>query len=121
MQKFSIRHALECKTGGLLISRHNKIRDELSDLASKALSPSAVRNEPTIHNSHTSGGQSVKENKDHPVKHLFLNSLKEDRGDILIRGLWACGTDCNIDVHITDVNAKSNRSKAPDKVLAAHK
>jgi hypothetical protein len=38
-QKFSVRHALECKRGGLVISRHNEIRDELSDLASKALSP----------------------------------------------------------------------------------
>jgi hypothetical protein len=37
-QKFSVRHALECKRGGLVISRHNEIRDELSDLASKAFS-----------------------------------------------------------------------------------
>jgi hypothetical protein len=38
----------------------------------------------------------------------------------LIRGLWAQGTDCTIDVRITDVDAKSNRSKDSDKVLAAH-
>jgi glutaredoxin-related protein len=38
-QKFSVCHALECKRGGLVISRHNEIRDELSDLASKALYP----------------------------------------------------------------------------------
>jgi hypothetical protein len=38
-QKFSFHHALECKRGGLVISRHNEIQDELSDLASKALSP----------------------------------------------------------------------------------
>jgi hypothetical protein len=43
-QKFSVRHALECKKGGLVISRHNEIQDELVDLASKALTPSAVRN-----------------------------------------------------------------------------
>jgi hypothetical protein len=48
------------------------------------------------------------ENKDHPVKRLFRNSLKEDRGDILIRGLWSRGTDCIIDVRITDVDAKLN-------------
>jgi hypothetical protein len=35
-QKFSVRHALECKKGGLVISRHNEIRDDLSDLALKA-------------------------------------------------------------------------------------
>jgi hypothetical protein len=48
-QKFSVRHGLECKKGGNVISRHNEIRDELSDLASKALIPSAVRDEPRIY------------------------------------------------------------------------
>jgi hypothetical protein len=49
------------------------------------------------------------------------NNRNEDRGDILIRGLWARGTgDCIIDVRITDVDAKSNRSKDSDKVLSAH-
>jgi hypothetical protein len=38
-QKFSVRHTLECKRGDLVVSRHNEIRDELSNLASKALSP----------------------------------------------------------------------------------
>jgi hypothetical protein len=41
-QKFSIHHALECKVGGLIIMRHNEVNDELSDLASKAMTPSAV-------------------------------------------------------------------------------
>jgi hypothetical protein len=42
-------------------------------------------------------------------------------GDILIRGSWARGTDCIINVLITDVDAKSNRStKDLAKVLAAH-
>jgi hypothetical protein len=35
-QKHCARHALECKKGGLVISRHNEIREELSDAASKA-------------------------------------------------------------------------------------
>jgi hypothetical protein len=38
----------------------------------------------------------------------------------LVRGLWARGTDCIIDVRITDVDAKSQRSKDPLKVLEAH-
>ena len=44
---------------------------------------------------------------------------KEDRGDLLIRGLWAIGTDCIIDVRVTDTDAKSYRSKDPAKVLEA--
>jgi hypothetical protein len=79
-----------------------------------------VRGKSTIHNSRTTGGQSAKENTYHLVKCLFCNSIKEDRGDILIRGLWARGTDCIINVCITDVDARLNRSKSPDKVLAAH-
>ncbi len=39
----------------------------------------------------------------------------------MIRGLWAYGTDCIVDVRIADhVDAKSNRSRDPVKVLAAH-
>jgi hypothetical protein len=63
----------------------------------------------------------VDKSKDNPVKRLFRNNgCKEDRSDILIRGLWTCGTDCIIDVRITDVDAKSNRSKDLIKVLATH-
>jgi hypothetical protein len=74
--------ALECKTGGLVISRHNEIRDELSDLAPKALSPSSACNEPKIHNSRTMDSKLDEEHKDDPVKRLFCNSsCKEDRGE----------------------------------------
>jgi hypothetical protein len=46
--KFSIRHALECKVGDLIIMRHNEVNDELGDLASNAMTPSAVQAEPLI-------------------------------------------------------------------------
>ncbi len=39
--------------------------------------------------------------------------------DILIRGLWSRGTDCTIDVRITDVDAKSDRYEELDKTLVA--
>jgi hypothetical protein len=38
----------------------------------------------------------------------------------LIHGFWAQGTDCIIDVRITDTDAKSDSSKDPYKVLEAH-
>jgi hypothetical protein len=122
LQKFSVRHGLECKTGGLIISRHNKIQDELSDLAWKALSPSSVCDKQKILNSHVLESKGVDESKVDPVKHLFLrnNNCKEDHGDILIRGHWTRGTDCIIDICITDADAKLDRSKDPTKVLATH-
>jgi hypothetical protein len=105
----------------LVISRHNEIRDELSDLASKALSPSAVCDEPKIHTCRSREVKSDEENKENSGKRgLFRNNRNEDRGDILIRGLWARGTDCIINVQIADVDAKSDRSKDSDKVSAAH-
>jgi hypothetical protein len=39
-----------------------------------------------------------------PVTRHFCNDCTEDHGDILlIHGLWARGTVCIINVHITDV------------------
>ena len=64
--------------------------------------------------------KSDEETKEKSLKRLFCNNRDEAHGDILIRGLWACDTDCILDVWVTDVNAKSNRSKDPHKVLAAH-
>jgi hypothetical protein len=120
-QKFSVRHALECKRGGLVISRHNEIRDKLSDLASKAFFSSTVRDEPRIHTSHAAEPRSNHGKPVSPVvKRLFQNNRTEDRGDILVRGLWACGTDCIIDVRIMDVDSKTQRYKDPHKVLEAH-
>jgi hypothetical protein len=90
-------------------------------LASKAFFPSAVRDEPIIH---TSRAAEPRSNHGKPVspavKRLFQNNCTKDRGDILVQGLWARGTDCIIDVCIRDVDSKSQRSKDPHKVLEAH-
>jgi hypothetical protein len=47
--------SLGCKKGSLMILHYNEIWDELSDLASKALFPSLVRNKPRIYPSHPAG------------------------------------------------------------------
>ena len=46
--KFSISHDLDCKKGGLVTARHNKLRDGVADLAGKSSTPSHVRNDPLI-------------------------------------------------------------------------
>jgi hypothetical protein len=53
-----------------------------------------------------------------PVQCLSRSS-NEERGDLLIRGFWARGTDTIVDVQATDTDAKSYRSRDPHKVLAA--
>jgi hypothetical protein len=115
--KFDVRHALGCKKGGLVILRHNEINEELCDLASKALVPSAVRVEPMIQTKRTAEGSSSPEAKP-PVQSLS-RSNEDDRGDLLIRGFWARGTDVIVDVRVTDTDSKSYRSRDPHKVLAA--
>ena len=44
--EFSICHALNCKEGGLIKACHNDLRDGVADLASKALTPMYVRDDP---------------------------------------------------------------------------
>jgi hypothetical protein len=120
-QKFCVRHALECKKDGNVISRHNEIRDELADLAAKAIIPSAVRNEPFIPASFPAVKMPELDPHDQPaVSRNLQKSRGEIRGDVSIRGLWNRGTDCIIDVRVTDTDAKSNLSKDPAKVLEAH-
>jgi hypothetical protein len=89
--KFDVCHALECKVGGLVILQHNEINEELCDLVSKVLAPSAVRVEPMIHSRRTAEETKAKEPKP-PVQRLSRSS-EEERGDLLIRGFWAHGTD----------------------------
>jgi hypothetical protein len=43
----------------------------------------------------------------------------EDLGSILTRGLWERGTDCILDVIVTDTDAPTYQMKDPHKVLEA--
>jgi hypothetical protein len=61
-----------------VILRHNEIRDELADLAAKAIIPSAIRNEPLIHSS----CPAVKMPELVPAHPALTRSLHKNRGDI---------------------------------------
>ena len=67
---FSIDHALTCKTGGLVILRHNELRDEYQCLAQWAYSNSAVWEEPLINPTFTQD----------PTSHQI--TALGDRGDL---------------------------------------
>jgi len=43
-----MNHAFDCKKGGLITVRHDKIRDELGDLIAHVFSPSRIRFGPMI-------------------------------------------------------------------------
>ena len=95
LAKFDMCHALQCKKGGLVIMRHNKIKDELCDLLTKALVPSAVRDKPRINPCRPAAMTPAKED---PVVKRINPQVDNNRGDILARGFWACGTNCIINV-----------------------
>ena len=83
--QFSLQHGLGCKKGGLVIFRHNEIRrDELVNLASKALAPSAVHDEPLIH------GRANESVRTSPTKNANQSIDKgattgeDEQGDLLI-------------------------------------
>jgi hypothetical protein len=103
-----------------VILRHNGIRDELAGLAAKAFIPSTIRNEPLIHSSCPAVKMPVLVPAHPSVNRNLRKNRSADRGDLSIRGLWQRGTDCIIDVRVTDTDAKSNLSKDPAKVLEAH-
>eukprot|EP00957_Ditylum_brightwellii_P026825 2028291-Ditylum_brightwellii.AAC.1 len=44
----TLNHALQCKIGGLIGRRHNKSRDNLGCVATQAISPNAVCNNPRV-------------------------------------------------------------------------
>jgi hypothetical protein len=105
--KFNTRHAFSCRKGGLIIVRHNDIRDELCDMACRAFQPSGIRNEPKVHQSRNAEqGQQGKPIEDN-----------ENKGDVLIRGLWEKGTDCILDVRVAYIDAPSYIKSSPVKVL----
>jgi hypothetical protein len=118
----AVKRSLMCampssaKGGVSYILRHNEFNEELCDLASKALAPSAGRVELMIHSRRTAEENTAKEPKP-PVQRLS-RSTGEERGDLLIRGFRARGTDLIVDVRVTDTDAKSYRSRDPHKVLA---
>ena len=53
----SLDHFLVCRKGGLIIQRHNKIRDAIGDLA--ALAWSSVKREPIVKEAHDGDSSDV--------------------------------------------------------------
>ncbi|MGL4997609.1 MAG: hypothetical protein ACRC5T_01270, partial [Cetobacterium sp.] len=108
-QNFTVEHAMSCKKGGLVLIRHNDVKDEWHHLCAQALTPSAVSDEPLI--LHGQGRPTVNADGEVPL---------ELRGDVSAHGFWKRGTTAIFDVRITDTDAPSYRGMAPKKVLARH-
>ena len=112
--KFTMQHALQCKKGGLVIYRHDEVKNELAHLIMTAMSDSAIRDEPLI-----ISGRSAKSPKAENTKEANDQSLNEQRGDISARGFWSIGTECIVDVRVTDTDQASSikRGRTPEREI----
>jgi hypothetical protein len=114
---FTLQHALDCKKGGLVIFCHNEIQDKLVHMAGKAMTPSAICDEPLVHPGRVTESVKTPPTTCTPNQSPGTPATGEDCGDLLLQGFWARGTKCIVDVHVTDTNAKSYCKQAPAKVL----
>ncbi len=93
----SVQHALDCRKGGLVIRRHNEIRDSLGDLCNMAFG-NAVR-EPVISEADGLGNASLV-------------------ADLSVRGVWQPQVDSLLDVRVVDTDAPSHVKRSVKAVLA---
>ena len=117
--QFSICHALDCKRGGLVMVRHNELRDRVADLNGKTFTPSHVRNDPLIYQ-----GCAVKRTKSKPARPSGITNTEdtppeatEQKEDLLLQELWHNGTDSVQEMRVVNTDAKSYWEKSPEKCL----
>ena len=79
--KCNIDHALNCKKGGLVLARHNEVKDELGFLANLATLPTAVCDKPFIFHGRAANGESNCESNSCPHAQSWTNN-DGDRGDL---------------------------------------
>ena len=91
----SLDHFLICKKGGLIVQRHNEIRDAIGDLA--ALLWGQVKREPVVTEDCTDGETLI--------------------ADLGVRGVWSPQSEALFDIRVIDTDAQSYLSQAPDLVL----
>ena len=89
---------MSCHKGGLIIQRHNEIRDAFGDLS--ALAWSMVRREPIVRDA----------NVDTNAPALIA--------DLAVRGLWSPQTEALFDICIVDTDARSYGGLSPITILS---
>ena len=78
MKTFLVHQALIRPNGGLIIARHNELRDKIIYIAEKCFLHNCVQIEPLIH--------LVRSISEEEVRHR--GSILETGGEVSIRGLW---------------------------------
>ena len=93
----TLQHALDCKVGGLVIQRHNEIRDCIGDIAAQVWTQ--VVREPIVREAETQVGDS---------------GLRLDLG---VRGVWQPQAEALFDFKVIDTDAPSYSNHSPESIL----
>ena len=103
-QKFDLNHALNCKRGGLVIMRHNNIRDFEANLLRQVCTD--VETEPPLQ----------------PLDGENLPGLSGDeaRPDVRARGFWRNGQNAFFDIRVTNTNSSSQANLSAERIYAKH-
>ena len=86
-QTTNIDHALSCRRGGLVIQRHNEVRDSIGDIASLAYHD--VIREPVV------------------LEADPANDVSALIADLGISGLWQHQSEALLDIRVVDTDAHS--------------
>ena len=96
-ESFSLQHGLDCPNGGLIIRRHNEIRDCLGDMVGMVW-PQVIK-EPIV----KEGDPGIND----PGLHL----------DLGIHGVWLPQVEALFNIRVVDTNALSYKQRTPAPVL----
>ena len=103
-QQFNLNHALNCKRGGLVIIRHNNIRDFEANLIRQVCND--VETEPPLQ----------------PLDGEIINSLTGDevRPDLRARRFWRHDQNAYFDVRVTNPDSISQVKSTIPAILRKH-
>ena len=101
-------YTLSFSTGGLVIARHNKIRDTFLYLSRHNFTSASVRTETLIHQCRTRSKQNIRQGSE---------KYKETRGDVMVQGLWYRQVYAIVDVKLGDADTDSYKYEPMEALL----
>ena len=115
----TVEHAMACKRGGLVHTRHDELRNALHNMCCEATSNSRCSREPKIYMRANQGRQRAARGSSPPTAiPPQTPNTTEERGDVGCFGFWADGRETIFDLRVTDTDAKSYLPTEVSKVLA---
>jgi hypothetical protein len=117
--KMSVEHAMLCHTGGLVIVRHDVLRDQWHNLCATAMMHGWCTRKPNIFMRVARRVQKAAEMTSDSSTHFpQLPAVTKDQGDVSCFGFWGTGRDTIFDMRITDTDTNSYKTLAVTKVFS---